>query len=119
MEHFSRILRSYREELKKEDSKWTQRYVAEKIGVARVTYTAYENGTKTPPLDVVLQIASVFNVSVDYLIGRTRYTELLENIIAAFNNDPTLEKWYLDLPYNDINSLRKLKRIYDILQEEE
>ena len=71
MSLLSERLKNYREELKKTDKKWTQQYVAEKIGVARVTYTAYERGTKTPPLDIINQIADLFDIDTDYLHGRT------------------------------------------------
>lgn len=64
-------LKWYRENLKDHDSKWTQKYVADKIGVARVTYTAYENGTKTPPPDIISKLADLFDASTDYLLGRT------------------------------------------------
>jgi transcriptional regulator with XRE-family HTH domain len=64
-------LRQLREEKKKENSKFTQGYVANLIGVARVTYTSYENGTKQPPIETVNKLADVFDVSTDYLQGRS------------------------------------------------
>lgn len=67
---FDRI-KKIRENLKDEDGKWTQQYVATKIGVARVTYTGYENGTKTPPPDILNHLANLFEVTTDYLLGRT------------------------------------------------
>ncbi|MGG3839700.1 helix-turn-helix transcriptional regulator [Paenibacillus thiaminolyticus] len=64
-------IKAERENKKKRDPKWTQDYVANLIGVARPTYTAYENGTKEPPLDTLNKIADLFDVSSDYLLGRT------------------------------------------------
>lgn len=57
--------------MKEIDPQWTQKYVAEKIGMARTTYTAYENGTKMPPADTINNIAMLLDVSNDYLMGRT------------------------------------------------
>lgn len=71
MSIFSKRLKEKREEIKKSDSKWTQAYMANKIGVARPTYTAYELGTKEPPQDTLNKIADLLNVSSDFLIGRT------------------------------------------------
>ncbi|ATB52696.1 transcriptional regulator [Caldibacillus phage CBP1] len=71
MATFSERLKQYREKLKEKDKKWTQEYVAKKIGVARVTYTGYENGTKLPPIDTVNKIAELFGVNTDYLMGRS------------------------------------------------
>lgn len=64
-------LRSLRDDMKNENSKFTQSFIANLIGVARTTYTAYENGTKQPPMETVNKIADVFGVTTDYLYGRT------------------------------------------------
>src|SRR5699024_12361155 len=53
------------------DPQWNRRYVAEQIGMARTTYTAYENGTKMQPADTINHIATLLDVSNDYLMGRT------------------------------------------------
>ncbi len=71
MTDFSVRLKKYREKLKETDKKWTQKYVADKVDVARVTYTAYENGTKLPPFDTINRIADLFDVKTDYLMGRS------------------------------------------------
>lgn len=71
MEIVAKRLKGERENLKKSDSKWTQEYVADLIGVARPTYTAYENATKLPPIDTLNRIADVFDVDTDYLSGRS------------------------------------------------
>lgn len=71
MEIFARRLKYEREQRKRKNSKWTQGFVADMLGVARTTYTAYENGTKQPPIETINKIADFFNVKVDYLLGRT------------------------------------------------
>jgi DNA-binding XRE family transcriptional regulator len=71
MKIFAQRLKNEREKMKAIDSKWTQGYVASLIGVARPTYTAYENGTKQPPMETVNKLADLFHVSTDYLHGKT------------------------------------------------
>lgn len=71
MNDFARRLKDCREKMKSENPEWTQKYVAERIGMARTTYTAYENGTKMPPPDTINNIAILLDVSNDYLMGRT------------------------------------------------
>lgn len=71
MDIFSKRLKNLREAQKSISPIWTQGYVAEKIHVARPTYTAYERGTKVPSLETVNKIADLFDVSSDYLLGRT------------------------------------------------
>lgn len=68
---FAKRLKNERVKKKNKDSKWTQGYVADLIGVARPTYTAYENGSKQPPMETVNKLADLFTVSTDYLHGKT------------------------------------------------
>lgn len=53
----------------RKSSGMTQKEVAEKIGVARSTYALYETGERSPDVEVVKKLATVLNVSGDYLIG--------------------------------------------------
>ncbi len=71
MDILGKRIKQLRESKKQTDSKYTQGYIANLIGVARTTYTAYENGTKQPSLETVNKIADVFSVSTDFLQGRT------------------------------------------------
>lgn len=83
MDIFAKRLRYLRERKKNEDSKYTQGYVADLIGVARSTYTAYENGTKQPPIETVTKIADLFNVSTDYLVGRSNKPNTIPNDLPS------------------------------------
>jgi transcriptional regulator with XRE-family HTH domain len=60
------------ERLKEERQKQnlTQKEVADKLHVDRVTYTNWELGKHKPDLDQIKEIADIFKTSVDYLIGR-------------------------------------------------
>lgn len=49
----------------------TQREVAIYCNVAKNTYQNYELMTREPKLEIVLEIAKFFDVSLDYLVGRT------------------------------------------------
>ena len=43
---------------------------AEKLGVGQPTLSAWERGTKNPTLENLEAMADMYNVSVDYLLGR-------------------------------------------------
>ncbi|MDI9261277.1 helix-turn-helix domain-containing protein [Alicyclobacillus sendaiensis] len=45
--------------------------VAEAIGVTPRLITFYETGDKTPSLEAAIKLADFFDVSLDYLVGRT------------------------------------------------
>lgn len=49
----------------------TQKDLAKHLGVTDRSVGYYETGQRTPPPDILEKIADYFNVSVDYLLGRT------------------------------------------------
>ena len=48
-----------------------QEDVANQLHVSKSTFSNYENNVHEPPLDTLVSIADLFNVSTDYLLGRT------------------------------------------------
>lgn len=50
-----------------------QQDLATKLGVARTTIANYEQGTRFPDKDTLNSLANFFNVSIDYLLGRSDY----------------------------------------------
>lgn len=59
-------IKSLREEQKKSKAQ-----IARELNMPYTTYVNYENETREPNSEVLIQIANHFKVSVDYLIGRT------------------------------------------------
>jgi len=53
------------------DNGYTQAQIAEYLNVKQNTYSQYEIGTLNYPIDVLMKLADFYNVSVDYLLGRT------------------------------------------------
>lgn len=51
--------------------KLTQAEMAKKIDVARTTYAMYEQNKREPDNEILNRIADFYNVSTDYLLGRT------------------------------------------------
>ena len=49
----------------------TQADVASYLGIARNTYTQYEQGLHKVPPEILCKLADFFEVSVDELLGRT------------------------------------------------
>ncbi len=48
----------------------TQREMAERLGISQPSYIRYENGSAEPSQENLVKIADIFDVSVDYLLGR-------------------------------------------------
>ena len=49
----------------------TQQQVADAIKIHKQAYQRYEYGTHIPSAAVLVNLADYFNVSTDYLLGRT------------------------------------------------
>lgn len=54
----------------REEENISQTELAKEIGIAKNTLCQYEKNKANPSLEIILQIADYFNVSVDYLLGR-------------------------------------------------
>ena len=54
-------------------NKITQRQLADYLQITQPSYIRYENGSSEPSLETLVKIADYFDVSVDYLLGRTEY----------------------------------------------
>lgn len=50
--------------------KLTQAEVASALGVSSVVYSRYETGSRQPSIETLVQLADIFGVTVDYLLGR-------------------------------------------------
>lgn len=49
---------------------FTQDDMQDKLGMNRANISNYERGMALPPVDTLMQIADIFNVSTDHLLGR-------------------------------------------------
>lgn len=67
MQHYTRI-RDLRE-----DSDLTQEQLCKKLYMHKTTYTNYEQGKHTVPLDFAVTLAEFYKVSLDYIAGLTNY----------------------------------------------
>lgn len=60
--------------------KKTQREFANHVGCTAATLSAYENGSKSPSLEIVKNIAEKCHVSIDWLCGLTNKKESTDKI---------------------------------------
>lgn len=55
----------------REDNDLTQQDIAQVLGCTQTAYSLYEIGKRDIPTQVLIKLADYYNVSVDYLLGRT------------------------------------------------
>ena len=62
---FGKILNATRKE-----KGLTAQNMADKLGIMERSYRFYESGRSSPPLDTLVIIADILDVSTDFLLGR-------------------------------------------------
>lgn len=53
---------------------YTQSQIAEMLGIQRPTYSRYESGERQPDYATLIKLADIFEVSTDYLLGKTDFS---------------------------------------------
>jgi len=55
----------------RERNDFSQKRVAESLGISNVQLSRYESGDRKPDPETLALLADFYNVSIDYIIGRT------------------------------------------------
>ena len=66
MAAFANILKTLRTE-----RQLSQLELATRLGISKSAVSMYEQGRREPDFDILNKIADIFQVDVDYLLGRT------------------------------------------------
>ena len=97
----------------------TQDDIGYLLDVTKSCISCYENGTRQPSVDVLVQLATYFRVSIDFLIGMEEYDTNKKRdvkltvkdmaLIQELKNQPMMYKKILD----DIpSSVLKIKEVF-------
>ena len=73
----------------RDEESLSQKDLAEKLGMPQQTYQGYESGSRKVTLQLLKQFADYFEVSIDFLAGRTPDRKLHDGteLYAKFDND--------------------------------
>lgn len=92
---------THRLKVLREEFGYSRPQFAEELDIAYSTYYAYESGRYVPTLNILIKIATRFNVSLDWLCGiketRTKtsevndVSEVLKNLLIESNNGRKIE----------------------------
>ena len=55
----------------RKDFNLTQKAVADSIGMRDTAYSRYERGEREPAYKQLIKLADTYNISLDYLVGRS------------------------------------------------
>lgn len=108
----------YKIRLLRKEKKWSQDFVAEKLNISIGALSRYENGIYEPKsLELVKDFADLFQVSTDFILGRSNLRNPEENLKQEFSCIYAKEmdgltpeeiadalKFYKDIKYGKKNS---------------
>ena len=55
---------------------YTQIAVQMRTGIEQALLSKFENGERIPPTETLLKLAEIYNVSIDYILCRTKNPEI-------------------------------------------
>ncbi|MBJ9983618.1 helix-turn-helix transcriptional regulator [Bacillus sp. S70] len=90
-------------ELRKE-RKWSQKELGEKVDVSESFISKVESGKKQPSREVTAKIAEIFNVTTDFLLGRSDEEDLNEMLDVKFK---TMKERLSNLPESQREMIMK------------
>ena len=77
-------------QLRKRDN-LSQSGLADKIGASRTIVGNYERNINAPSIDMLVRIAKVFNVSVDYLVGEGQSAHFDKEVLKRIEDIERLD----------------------------
>lgn len=131
MRTLGKTIRELRESLK-----LSQKELAERIGVSNVVLSRYELDDRKPDFDTLEKIADFFNVTTDYLLGRSDIKNPEEITYAGIKNEEyaaltPYQKEVMDFfmqseslsfhdkPENLLDALEEFEIFYEMLKKRE
>lgn len=66
----------------REDLKLSQEELANKLNLSKGIISLYEQEKRKPSLEILIQLSEIFNVSIDYILGRTDIRNAIDEPIA-------------------------------------
>ncbi len=79
-------------------SKMKQSELAQKLSLSQQTISLYEANKRHPDLETLVRLADEFQVSTDYLLGRTKHRNILSKEFIHSSNLEELFQVLMEIP---------------------
>jgi len=94
----------------RDEENLSRKELSEKLGIAYQTLSKYETDARFPDRDTLTIIADNFNVSVDFLLGRTKLRKMsAETLLKQALNADGLDRDELAAVQNMIDLIKQIK----------
>ncbi|WP_437131242.1 helix-turn-helix domain-containing protein [Peptostreptococcus russellii] len=81
----------YKIKLLRKENGLTQLELGDKLGLSKANISKYESNVHEPSIETLNKLSDIFNVSVDYLLGRTNIRNHVDTF-AAHTDDEDLSE---------------------------
>ena len=66
------------------DADMSQKQLSEILHISQRSYSHYETGSRNIPVEMLIRLANYYDISVDYLVGRTDKKEMNKLVKSLF-----------------------------------
>lgn len=95
--------------------KLTMKELGDKLSLAESTISGYENGNRKPDMEILQKFADFFEVTTDYLLGRTHKPN---HNVEDEMMDPELNIFFKELKEESPERREQLRKIWEIIKNE-
>lgn len=82
----------------------TQQQIADALGIKRSAYAYYETGKTTPKISTLGDIAKIYNITVDELIGNDAESG---DLLRVKSNNPVVDNWTSSDKFNELSDFEQ------------
>ncbi|MED2785637.1 helix-turn-helix domain-containing protein [Bacillus thuringiensis] len=97
----------------------SQKRLADILGLTNTQLSRYERGERNPDPETIKLIADYFDVTTDYLHGRTNNINHTQNNFKNILDDPELGLWFKDIKEASPEKREELKRFWEFIIQNE
>lgn len=105
------MIRGDRLRLIRKNKGLSQQELADMVGVSKSSISCYENQTRNPSLETIIDFMHIFGISADYLLGS-------DNFVKTIKEDDFTYTTMTDEELIFLEELKKNKMIYDLILED-
>ena len=96
---------------------WSQDFLADKLHITRTALSNFENGKRSPKSELLEAIAEIFDVSIDYLLGReTKPVSVERESIAQIIQNENYVQIILPTPKTATDADKMKKTVDNIIE---
>lgn len=100
----------------REDNDLSQAKVAEFLNITQQYYSKYELGDYELPLRHLIKLGEFYNVSTDYLIGKTKYKNTYDELNKKVIKNKTIGELINDIITLDSNSRKFIIEFIELMK---